>query len=470
MPGKQWQKERQGKSLPPVPEPGVLIPNEKQVDNLTVLLTFVGIFKQDTMRKVFIQLLLLVSVTASAQFSKFFYDKTLRIDYAHSGNATSDAYALEGLYEEPYWGGSKVNLISPFDYGNYKFTVTDVKTGELLYSHGYSSLFSEWQTTAEARETFRSFPENVVMPYPKKPVMVDFFNRTRENVWVKKFSYQVDPGSYFISNERRLEFPYFDVQKAGNPATCLDIVFVPEGYTQAEMGKFRADCERLAGYLLKCPPFDAYSNKINLYGVEAPSAESGADIPGKDVWKKTIVNSSFYTFDIERYLTTYDMRSVRDVAANAPYDQICVIANSQVYGGGGIYNHYALFTSDNPYADYVFVHEFGHSFAGLGDEYYSSDVAYENFYNLSVEPWEPNLTTLVEFDSKWKPLVTPGAPIPTPASEKKEFPVGAYEGGGYTAKGVYRPSHDCTMKSVSYNNFCPVCRKAIQDMLEFYTK
>jgi hypothetical protein len=159
---------------------------------------------------------------------------------------------------------------------------------------------------------------------------------------------------------------------------------------------------------------------------------------------------------------------VRDVASNAPYDAICVVANSKTYGGGGIYNFYALFTSDNHVADYVFVHEFGHSFAGLGDEYYDSSVAYENFYNLKVEPWEPNLTTLVNFDSKWKTMVEPNTPIPTPDKEKDKIKVGAYEGGGYVSKGVYRPSHDCTMKSISYDNFCPVCLDAIDRMIQSY--
>lgn len=425
---------------------------------------------QITMKNSLILLCSLIALDTSAQFEKYFYNKTLRLDYVHTGNVTSDAYALDELIEEPHWGGSKVNLVSALDYGDYKFTLTDIGSGAVIYSHSYSSLFSEWQTTAEAKETFRSYPENVVFPFPKKPVMVDFYNRTREGDWVKKFSYRVDPKSYFIKQERRHEYPSFVVNKAGDPAVCLDIVFVPEGYTASEMDKFKADCARLTDFLLKCSPYDEYSTKINIYGVEAPSLESGADSPGKGIWKKTILNSSFYTFDIERYLTTYDMKSVRDVAANVPYDQICVIANSQVYGGGGIYNHYALFTSDNAYANYVFVHEFGHSFAGLGDEYYNSEVAYEDFYNLSIEPWEPNLTTLVDFDSKWKSLVTPGAPIPTPAKDKDKYAVGAYEGGGYMTKGVYRPSDDCTMKSLSYNNFCPVCKKAIRDMLEIYTK
>lgn len=422
------------------------------------------------MKSLLLSLMFLAVLNSSAQFEKYFHNKTLRLDYVHTGNATSDAYAIDELIEEPYWGGSKVNLVSPLDYGNYKFTVTDIETGTILYSRGYSSLFSEWQTTAEAKETFRSYPENVIFPFPKKPVMVDFYNHTREGEWLKKFSYRVDPKSYFIKKEHRLEYPSFVVNKAGDPAVCLDIVFLPEGYTAGEMDKFKADCARLAGFLLKCAPFNEYSGRINISGVLAPSIDSGADNPGEEIWKKTILNSTFYTFNIDRYLTTSDMKSVRDVAANVPYDQICVVANSQVYGGGGIYNHYALFTSDNAYANYVFVHEFGHAFAGLGDEYYNSEVAYEGIYNLKIEPWEPNLSTLVDFDSKWQSMVTTGAPIPTPEGDKNKYPVGAYEGGGYLTKGIYRPSHDCTMKSLSYNNFCPVCQKAIRDMLEYYTR
>lgn len=422
------------------------------------------------MKHTIVVLLVFIALAANAQFDKYFYNKTLRIDYMHAGTATTDVYALDEMMDEPFWGGSKTNLICPFDYGNYKFTVTDAETGTLIFSRGYSSLFSEWQTTAEARQTTRAYPENVVMPYPRKPVVVDFFKRNRDGAWEKQFSLNVDPKSYFIKKERKHEFPHFMVYESGKAEECLDIVFVPEGYTASEMEKFKKDCNRLADFLLNCKPFDEYKGKINIYAVEAPSAESGADIPGKDIWKKTILNSNFYTFDIERYLTTADMKSVRDVAANVPYDQICVIANSQVYGGGGIYNHYALFTSDNPFANYVFVHEFGHSFAGLGDEYYNSEVAYEDLYNLKAEPWEPNITTLVDFKSKWEEMLTAGTPVPTSPEDKDKYPVGVYEGGGYMAKGIYRPAHDCTMKSISYNNFCPVCQRAIRAMLDFYTE
>jgi len=424
------------------------------------------------MRTLLITAWMLISLAAAAQveFDKYFYDKALRLDYVHSGTATTDSYAVDELIQEPFYAGSRTALVSPFDYGNYKFTLTDEKTGILIFSTGFSTLFSEWQTTPESKAVTKAFSENVVFPFPKKPVIATFYNRNKQQQWDKKYSFRIDPSSYFIKKERRHEFPYETIHKGGEPATSLDIVFVPEGYTAEELPKFKSDCERMAGYLFSNHPYDKYKDRINVYAVMAPSQESGADIPGKDVWKKTIVNSGFYTFDIERYLTTPDMKSVRDVAANAPYDAICVMANSKVYGGGGIYNFYALFTSDNPYADYVMVHEFGHSFGGLGDEYFDSSVAYENFYDLKHEPWEPNLTTLVNFDTKWKGMLRPGTPVPTPDNLKDTVKLGAYEGGGYVTKGVYRPSFDCSMKSISYNNFCPVCTKALEEMIESYLK
>lgn len=404
------------------------------------------------------------------KFDDYFYNKTLRLDYIHSGTDSTDSYSLVELIEEPYYAGSKVNMVSPFNYGKYRFTLTDEKTGQVIWSQGFSSLFSEWQTTAEARQVTKAFAENVVFPFPKKKVVAKFYNRNKQQQWIEKFSYTIDPSSYFIKKERRMVYPYFTIQAPGNPNTSLDIVFIPEGYTQEDMEKFKADCARLSGYLLKNKPYDKYTERINIYGVEAPSPEKGADLPGKGVWKRTLMNSSFYTFDIERYLTTTDMTSVRDLAANAPYDAICIVVNSPVYGGGGIYNFYALGTSDNTNADYVFVHEFGHSFGGLGDEYFDSSVAYEDFYDLNYEPWEPNLTTLVNFDSKWKNMVDGSTPIPTPVDLKDKVKLGAYEGGGYVSKGVYRPSYDCSMKSISYDNFCPVCRDALSKMIESYLK
>jgi len=260
------------------------------------------------------------------------------------------------------------------------------------------------------------------------------------------------------------------INKVNNVNKSLDIVIIPDGYTKKEMRLFRNDCQKFTKYLLNCSPYNQYKTKINLWGIEAISADTGTDIPGLGVWQNTILNTSFYTFDLERYLMTSDNKTLRNIASLVPYDQIYILVNSSKYGGGAIYNQYAVCIRKNKYEDYIFVHEFGHSFAGLGDEYFTSKVAYNGFYPLDVEPKDPNLTTLVNFSKKWKNMVDISTPIPTPDDTLYYNKIGAFEGGGYEAKGVFRPMFDCSMKSKKYNNFCKICKNAIVNMLEFITK
>ncbi|MFO7446895.1 MAG: M64 family metallopeptidase [Ignavibacteriaceae bacterium] len=417
-------------------------------------------------------LLFICSFTIFAQvdFDKYFLDKTLRIDYFHTGNAENDSYSIDEVIEEPYWGGSKTNLVDIFNYGNYKFVVYDDSTNEIIYSRTYSTLFNEWQTIEEAKTTTKSFSETVVFPYPKNKVRVEFFSRDKKNNLEKKFEYKVDPENYFITTERSLEYPSFEIHNSGDPAKKVDIVILPEGYTEEEMDQFKEDCKRFTGHFFNSSPYKENKNNFNIWGVEAPSKQSGTDLPAKDTWKKTVLNSSFYSLNLERYLMTTDNKSVRDLAANTPYDIIYILVNSEIYGGGAIYNHYAVCVNKNQYEEYIFVHEFGHLFASLADEYVDPGAVYEDFYDLTVEPLDPNLTTLVDFDSKWKNLVDENIPIPTPATAEYKDKVGAFEGGGYVAKGIYRPKQDCTMRSISVDNFCPVCKNAIQAMIDFYTK
>jgi hypothetical protein len=415
-------------------------------------------------------LLFSVSLFAQAEFDKYFTNKAMRVDYFHTGNSDSDYYSIDIVKEEPYWGGPKTNLLDKFDYGKYKFEVVDEASGAVIYSRTYSTLFNEWQTVAEAKATTKSFSETITFPYPKGKIKVVFYSRDRKNNLHQRFEYSIDPESIFISSERNLEFPSFKVHNSGDPAVKADIVIIPEGYTKEEMGQFKKDCEKFARYLFNAAPFKENKNNFNIWGVEAPSQESGTDFPGKDLWKKTILNSNFYSLGLERYLMTTDNKSVRDVAANAPYDVIYILVNSDNYGGGAIYNHYAVCINNNMHEEYIFVHEFGHLFASLADEYVEEGTVYENFYDLTVEPLDANLTTLVNFDSKWQNLVDKDTPIPTPAEDKYKDKTGAFEGGGYVAKGIYRPRQDCTMRSISVDNFCPVCKKAIQDMIDFYTK
>jgi hypothetical protein len=420
----------------------------------------------------FILLLLLFISVANSQitFDDYFENKTLRLDYFHTGDSLNDYYSYDELIEEPYWGGSKVNLLDKFNYGKYKFEVYDEESGKIIYSRGYSTLFGEWQTTEEAKHTTKSFSETVIFPFPKHKAIVKFYSRTKKNEWINKFEFTIDPENYFIKKERSFEYTNYKVFNSGDPSIKVDIVIIPEGYTKEEMDLFKKDCHRFAGYFFNCSPFKENKNKFNIWAIEAPSEESGTDIPKENIWKKTLVNSTFYTFDLERYLMTSDNKALRDAASNAPYDQIYILANSDKYGGGSIYNHYSLCVSNDEHSDFVFTHEFGHGFASLADEYYTSDVAYQNFYSLEVEPTDPNLTTLVDFDSKWKDLVEEGTPIPTPDTKENENKVGAFEGGGYVEKGVYRPMHDCSMKSIVVDKFCPVCKRAIQQMIDFYSE
>ncbi|MCG8699274.1 MAG: M64 family metallopeptidase, partial [Bacteroidales bacterium] len=254
---------------------------------------------------------------------------------------------------------------------------------------------------------------------------------------------------------------------SGNSNEKIDLVFLPEGYTPKQMDKFRHDVSKTVETMFKWHPYNKYKEKFNIWAVMAPSEDEGTDIPGEKIWKNTVMNSHFYTFGSERYLTVPDIESMRNLASNAPYDHICVMVNSEKYGGCGLYNYYTLFTVDNEYSEFLFHHEFGHGFAGLADEYYTSSTAYNSFFNINYEPTEPNISTLVNFDIKWKDMVHDTVQIPTVDTAGYSKTVGVYEGAGYSAEGIYRPYIDCTMKSKSNNdNFCPVCRKAIRETIE----
>lgn len=415
-----------------------------------------------------ILLLLCLSLTVSAQFDKYFIPKTLRVDYFHTGDKDSELYSIDEVLIEPFWGGSQTNLLDTFEYGKYFFKVVDLSDEKLIYSRGYSTLFSEWQTTEEAKLTRKTFCETVVMPMPKKDVRIDFYSRNRKGELVKMFEYVVDVKSYFLKTERRLEHPAFDVEIHGDPGKKVDIVLLPEGYTEQELGQFISDCQQFASHLFGFEPYTANREKFNIRGVLAASMQSGTDIPAENIWQKNLMNTSFYTFDSERYCMTTDSKSVRDLAANAPYDQIYILVNHPKYGGGAIYNDYSVSVNSNEMAAKIFIHEFGHGFAGLGDEYYTDDVAYSEFYPLDVEPWEPNITTLKNFDAKWKNLLKSKTPVPTPNEGRYKGVTGVFEGGGYAAKGIYRPSYDCLMNTFKGDVFCEVCQKSIQAMIDFY--
>jgi hypothetical protein len=413
---------------------------------------------------------MLLAVSSQAQFRKYFQNQTLRFDYYHSGSVEEEYFMDDEFIREGPWAGPRKNLIDPFGFGHYRLMVYDSAENELIYSYGYSTLFYEYRSTEEAKTQCGNYPESVVMPFPKKPVRIEIHSRQRDLSWEKKFEIAFDPEKTSVNSPSNTFYPYLPLLKSGKPKKKLDLVFLPEGYTVEEMDKFKEDCAKFRDWLFETDPYGEYQKKINIWMVMASSEESGADIPGDSLFLNTLLNSSFYTFGSERYLTTGDYKAVRNVSANAPCDQVVILVNSEKYGGGGIYNFWAISTTGNKNSDLVFTHEFGHSFAGLGDEYSDAEVAMQDFYPLNVEPWEPNITTLVNFDSKWKDMLAPITPIPTPADVSWKDKVGVFEGGGYMAKGVYRPYLDCSMNVIKFNNFCPVCQRSIRRMIEYYSK
>jgi hypothetical protein len=415
-------------------------------------------------------LLLIVSLHSFASFDDWFINKTLRIDYYHTGKSDLEIYSIGQVKSEPFWGGSQTALIDTLNYGEYYFKAFDVLSNKLIYSHGYCALFDEWQFTEEAKHTMRTFTETVVMPFPKKDIRIELYSRNFTGVYEKMFSYTVEVKNYFISDERKMAFPVYDVLLSGDPATKIDLVILPEGYTATEMNKFKTDCDKFTAGLFTFEPYTQNRTKFNIRAVLAPSVESGTDIPGEKIWKNTIMNSSFFTFDSERYLMTYDNPTVRNLASNVPYDQIYILVNSTKYGGGAIYNYYSTSVNSNASSAKIFVHEFGHGFAALADEYDDGSTSFNDMYPLNLEPWEPNITTLVKFEIKWKGMLPVNTPVPTLLENSANLQLGVYEGAGYITKGLYRPAADCLMRTFKGDKFCPVCSAAIQKMLDFYTQ
>jgi hypothetical protein len=403
-------------------------------------------------------------------YSQIFKDSTLRIDYLLGGNSDSTEVFIQQMKKEPYYGGSHTNLIDRNNYGTFRYRLFDSRNGKLIFSKGFCPLFQEWQTTEEAKKLKKSFYQVAILPFPAIKVKFTIDRKTDEGHYQQLFALDINPCDYFIVNEKTQPDSFEEVIKNGEPANKVDLVFLPEGYRQEEMGKFMDDVARMTNILFTAEPFAGHKSDFNVYAVKVPSMQSGTDIPGERIYRNTAFNSTFYTFDVSRYLTTTDMKNIHDAASVVPYDHIFILVNSDRYGGGGFYNFLTVSTVDNNLTPQVLVHEFGHAFAGLADEYYTSEVAYEEFYNLKLEPWEPNITTMVNFDSKWKDMLDKATPVPTPREDQFKDKLGVFEGGGYVDKGIYSPMMDCRMKSNVAEGFCPVCQRAIVKAIDWHCR
>ncbi len=437
----------------------------------------------------------LMAVLVSAAFlpqskaSPVDFSRTLRLDYIFSGTATDQEISLSGLCSIEGWAGRRNHLDTVPLKGNGQVEVKVKSPGSdvydlTVYMMSFSTLFQEWQATEEATRVRKSFENVFLVPMPSGRAQVtvrlfDFYGAESCSL-----VHEVDPEDILIRPVGKVPPPHRWIWKGGGSLDGdlgederIDIAIVAEGYSDSELDLFLDDARTAMESLFAHEPFTSRKDCFNIVCVEVPSADSGVSVPREGIWKDTAVGSHFDTFYSDRYLTTLNLFKLHDLLAGIPYEHIIILANTDTYGGGGIYNSYTLTTAHHSGFKPVVVHEFGHSFAGLADEYYYDDQ-YSQYYNASTEPWEQNITTMVDLGSKWQDMVGKSYPLTcTPVDWKGkdektalEVEIGILEGGGYMSKGVWRGSQDCRMKTNSYPAFCPVCRRAIDRMIDFYTR
>jgi hypothetical protein len=404
--------------------------------------------------------LLSVCQVKAQLFSDHFIRQTLRVDYIFTGNVHRQNISLDGMSRLPLWAGRERRLAEIPLEGNGQIIVRDQDSKRCIYKTSFSSLFQEWLSTDEAKTADKAFENTFLLPYPIRPVEVEvvLFDMNRKEVASMK--HIVKPDDILIREKGADPVaPHKYLIRSGSEDKTIDLAILAEGYTAEEMDTFYADAQAACESIFGHEPFRSMKDKFNVIAMAVPSADSGVSIPGGHLWKNTAFGSHFDTFYSARYLTTRRVKAIHDALAGIPYEHIIILANTEQYGGGGIYNAFTLTTAHHPMFRPVVVHEFGHSFGGLGDEYFYEGDMMSDMYPLDVEPWEQNITTLVNFDAKWKDMM-----------DKGEAQVGLYEGGGYTSKGIYRPVDNCRMRTNNHPEFCPVCRRAIERMILFYTE
>lgn len=427
---------------------------------------------------------------AARPYGEVFRDSTLRIDYIFGGVPGKTQILLDRQTKTAGWAGRRSHMSELPIPGNGNITVSDPATGEVLYTNPFSSLYQEWVADADAESVPESFENTYLVPLPvgEADITLTLNDNRMQPMAVHKFRYQ--PGNELVEVRGVTPNEVRYMHRGGDPNECIDIAMVAEGYTAEEAELFFSEAKATADEILKYEPFASSRDRLNFVAVMQPSRESGISVPLEGKWYDTALGSHWSTFHSARYLTAPKVKALHDALTGVPYEHVMILANSDRYGGGGILNAYHMSTTRNKFSLPVTVHEFGHSFAGLADEYFYTTEE-SNTYPVDVEPWEKNITTLVDFSGKWDDLIEEGTPIPTPWSEDKGDraetmkkrerqaqrdkgiapveKVGVYEGGGYKAKGVYRPVETCRMRDNFHPTFCPVCRRAIGEIIEFYS-
>ena len=414
------------------------------------------------------------ATTLSAQhYDSYFADRTLRNDFIFAGNSQIQQVFLRQMLSWEGWAGRRVNLDQVALGGNGQLTMTDCASGKVIYRTSFSSLFQEWLSGDEAKTTNKGYEFTILTPLPLAEAEVCVTLRNSLQEVVASLNYRINPTDILIRNvDGTPTTPHRLLHQSGPASEKIDVAIIAEGYTAEEMELFRADAQATVDAILSYEPFKSMADKFNFVAVESASTDSGVSSPREKIWRNTAVGSHFDTFYSARYLTTSEVFRLYDLLNGLDYEHLVILANTDTYGGGGIYNSYTLTTAHHSHFAPVVVHEFGHSFGGLADEYfYENDDVLLLAYPASVEPWEQNITTLADFESKWADMLPEGTAIPTKVTPErtKNYTVGVYEGGGYQFKGVYRPADICRMRDNVATQFCPVCQRALARIIDFHT-
>ncbi|WP_146907724.1 M64 family metallopeptidase [Arenimonas daejeonensis] len=440
---------------------------------------------------------------------------TLRVDLQHGGDAHGEHYALERVVVEPLpWAGNPERPIDDSNRGVNLFEVFDAASGKLLYSRGYSTVFGEWRTTEQAASQPRSFQESLRFPMPDQPVRLRVSARDAGNRFAPVWETTVDPKALDIERVARpAPATPIAIHRSGPSPQKVDLLLLGDGYAADELDKFEADARRLVVHLFTVSPFKERAGDFNVWALTVPVPVSGITRPSTDTHRASALGVRYDIFGSERYALTLDNRAWRELAQYAPYDVVQILFNSETYGGGGIFGQFSTVAADNDWANYLFVHEFGHHFAGLADEYYTSPVAYAAAATTRIEPWEPNVTALLD-PARLKWQASPATPLPTPwpkagfeafqrenqarraklreqrrpesemsalfSAEQRHVEalfdgkphahaIGAFEGANYEATGYYRPQLQCLMFTRS-EAFCHVCQDGIEAIIDLYSR
>ena len=426
------------------------------------------------MKKIIVSLLCLLSINASAivDFNKYFDGRALRVDYTFAGDSARQEIFVSEYVSLAKWCGRRVNLDSLLLEGTGDITMRSLEDGKKIYCQSFSTHFQDWTGTPQALTLKCAYEHVVLMPMPRNKVEIEIrlFDFKQRPTTV--FRHQFDPKDILVrdlSTAKGPETKY--LIQSGTPEECIDLAILAEGYTKEELPLFYQDAQRMADELFKYEPFRSNKHRFNVIAVGAESAQSGVSEPAKGIWKQTACGTFFDFLYMKRLIGVVNLRKTNDLLATVPYEHIVVLANSSEYGGCGVYNSYDITPAHHAGTLPVFVHEFGHSFGGLGDEYFYDEM-YTQYYYPDVEPWHENLTTLCHFERKWADMLPKGAAIPTPPNPDQDkndcTTIGVFEGGGNQSKGVYRPAYNCRMRTNNVPDYCPICRRALQRMIDYH--